>query len=445
MRSNTVKPNDLRTEGGAPAKKINAEQALERSIMSCLLWEDNYYEDGQAIADRIKCLVELNDPKTVAKLALKAKKEMHLRHVPLYMLVCLLQHKKFRGKELGDLVYQLIQRPDEIGELVALYWKDGKKPLPAQFKIGLARAFHRFNEYQFGKYNSQNSEIKLRDVMFLVKPKPKDDIEKILFASIANKTLKSPDTWEVQLSAGKDKGETFKRLMSEGKLGGLAFLRNLRNMIGEGIPNNVLATYAVKCKFDKVLPFRFIAAAKYAPQLEDELQNAMFKSVAEMEKLPGKTVLLVDNSGSMDIKLSTRSELSRFDAASGLAMLLREICDEVVIYSFSDNVKLVPNRRGFALRDAIRTAVQVSGTDTTGALAAANRNDNYDRIIILTDEQSTSRYKLANPKTSGYVINVGTDKNGIGYGAWTHVDGWSEAVVRYIQALEASKSRGKLD
>ena len=43
-------------------------------------------------------------------------------------------------------------------------------------------------------------------------------------------------------------------------------------------------------------------------------------------------------------------------------------------------------------------------------------------------------------RSSGYVINVASYKNGVGYGKWTHIDGWSEAVIEYIRALEHTVS-----
>jgi 60 kDa SS-A/Ro ribonucleoprotein len=106
----------------------------------------------------------------------------------------------------------------------------------------------------------------------------------------------------------------------------------------------------------RVLPFRFLAAARYAPQWEEALERAMLKSVAAAEKLPGKTVVLVDVSGSMTATLSRRSEMQRSDAAYGLAVLLREIGEKVAVYSFSDDLVQIPARRGFALRDAIEAS-----------------------------------------------------------------------------------------
>jgi len=181
-----------------------------------------------------------------------------------------------------------------------------------------------------------------------------------------------------------------------------------------------------------VLPFRFIAAARYAPQWEQVLEQAMFKALASQEKLPGKTVLLVDVSGSMNHPLSRNSEMHRTDAAYGLAVLLREICEQVAIYTFSDKLVQVPARQGFALRDALEHSQSHSGTYLGKSLGELK--ETYDRLIVITDEQAHDT--VPNPKGLGYMINVASFKNGIGYGKWMHIDGWSEAVIGYIRELE---------
>jgi Mg-chelatase subunit ChlD len=181
-----------------------------------------------------------------------------------------------------------------------------------------------------------------------------------------------------------------------------------------------------------VLPFRFIAAARYAPQFESELEQAMFRSLEGQARLPGKTVLLVDVSGSMDAPLSRRGEMRRNDAAYGLAVLLRQIAEQVSIYSFSDHLVRVPSRTGFALRDAINASQAHGGTYLGRAIQELN--EAYDRIIVITDEQSHDA--VPNPKARGYMINVASFKNGVGYGHWMHIDGWSEAVIEYIRAAE---------
>ena len=101
------------------------------------------------------------------------------------------------------------------------------------------------------------------------------------------------------------------------------------------------------------MPFRFVTAASYAPTLEDALEAAMLKGVEDLSPLPGKTGLLVDVSGSMDERIARKSDATRIHAAAGFAILLREKAARVVFATFSNQVAVIPPRRGFALRDAI--------------------------------------------------------------------------------------------
>jgi len=123
---------------------------------------------------------------------------------------------------------------------------------------------------------------------------------------------------------------------------------------------------------------------------------------------------------------------SSTNTAYGLAILLREICEKAIVFTFSDNLVEVPPRRGFALRDALDVSQKHGGTYLGRALEKIR--EKYDRIIVITDEQAHDR--VPGPRADGYVINVASNKNGIGYGAWTHIDGWSEAIVEYIRSLE---------
>ena len=239
---------------------------------------------------------------------------------------------------------------------------------------------------------------------------------------------------EVAFSSGADKRDAWERLLTEQKLGALALLRNLRNMKEAGVDESLVLKAVREMSTARVLPFRFLAAARYAPQWEEALEQAMLKSLASAEKLPGKTIVLVDVSGSMTAPLSRRSEMQRTDAAYGLAVLLREIAEKVAVFSFSNDLVEVPARRGFALRDAIDASQQHGATYLGKAVEKLNEKEKYDRLIVITDEQAHDTVPA--PKGKGYVINVASYKNGVGYGKWTHIDGWSESVIEYIRALE---------
>jgi len=438
MRMNTktrANENVLRTHEGGIARRITPYQELRRSVLSCLLWENGFYESGQEISERIADLVKVVRPFEAANLAIEAREQMKLRHAPLWIVrqMAKLDSHKYM---VAATLERIIQRADELTEFLALYWKDGRCPLSAQVKKGLARAFPKFDAYQLAKYN-RKGQVKLRDVLFLCHAKPRDEQQSKVWASLIDGSLAPPDTWEVALSSGGDKAKTFLRLMEEKKLGGLAFLRNLRNMVDARIPVDVLEDYLRTVNLSNVLPFRFISAAAACPKLETGLESAMFNALKSMDRMAGKTILLIDVSGSMLVPLSSNSVMNRMDSASALGMLLREICDDIQIWTFSEDVVPVPPRRGFALNDAIKKSQLKRGTYLGKAVRKLNAKEEYDRIIVITDEQSHD--PVGNPLEGkrGYMINVGMYKRGVGYGPWVHIDGWSESVVRWIQAMES--------
>jgi len=436
-----------RTHEGAPARNIPAELQLRRSVLACLLWETQFYEDGVEISGSIAELVPKVAVEKVAALAVEAREKMKLRHAPLLLVREMARHKTHRAM-VADTLQRVIQRADELSEFVAIYWKDGRVPLSGQVKKGLAAAFPKFDEYALAKYD-RGGPIKLRDVLFLSHAKPRDEAQAAVWRKLIWGRLATPDTWEVALSAsgersgesgaekGADKREAWQRLLSENKLGALALLRNLRNMREAGVDEELVLQALRSMNATRVLPFRFLAAARYAPQWEEALEFAMLKCVAEQEKLAGKTIVLVDISGSMTAPLSRRSEMLRTDAAYGLAVLLREIGEKVGVYSFSDELVEVPARRGFALRDAIDASQRHNSTQLGKAVESLNQKEKYDRLIVIADEQTHD--SVPGPKGKGYVINVASYKNGVGYGKWTHIDGWSESVVEYIRTLELAQ------
>lgn len=421
------------THGGAVVRPISAEKQLRRSVLASMLFEGTFYEDGQSHADRVKSLVAQVPAEVVGQLMIDARSKYNLRHVPLFLARELAR----LGKLKAEVLTATIQRADEIGEFLAHYWADGKAPLSNQVKKGIAACFNKFNEYQLAKYNRASASVKLRDALFMTHARPKDVEQEALFKRIANDELVTPDTWEVALSTGGNKAETFSRLMKESKLGALAFLRNLRNMAQAGIPESEIRAYGKTVNVDRVLPFRYVAAAKHAPQLEDMLEGMMLRSLEKAEKLPGRTVLLVDVSGSMwHGNVSEKSELSRFDAAAALAMLAREICEEVAVYTFShDAVKVIP-RRGFSLSEQLSNSQQHGGTNAGLAVTKINSLEQYDRIIMFTDEQSHDRVPAPKCKKA-YVLNVASYQNGINNDqVWQTITGFSEATMDYIREVE---------
>ncbi len=431
--------SNVQTHEGAPAAYIDDFAALKRSVLSCFLWENEFYEDGQEIAGRIKALAEKCDPRAVAGLAVCARSVHNLRHVPLLLLEVLSRTGAGVPGLVSGAVQACIQRSDELSEFVALYMAGGRKPLSSGVKKGLAAAFQKFDEYQLAKYDREGA-YRLRDVLFLCHAKPKDKAQQQLWSRLIEGELKVPDTWEVALSGGADKKETFTRLLEDGKLGYLALLRNLRNMEQAGVDSDVVMA-AIKARKGaaRVLPFRYVAAARAAPRYERALDGALLTCISEQPMLRGTTAVLVDVSGSMDTKLSGKSDLTRMDAAATLSSVLH--CEDKIVATFSDRVVVVPPRYGMAGVDAVIKSQNHGGTYLGRAITElVGKYPKMDRLIVITDEQSHDPIPtfMKGDKLRRYLINVASARNGVGYGDdWVHIDGFSEGVIRFIGELEA--------
>ena len=439
MKVNVKK--DVFTHEGGKSVETNAYERLKRTVLACMLFEDNFYEDGVKAVDRIKELCSQVTCFQVLELAMMAAEKYNLRHVPLQLIVEALKHKPKPSPthliNFDTLIYDICKRPDQMTDLLALYWKDGRKPIPHQLKKGLAKAFQRFDRYQLAKYNRPNP-IKLRDILFLTHAKPKDEQQAKDWKDLVDGTLESPDTWEVRLSAGNDKKESFEALLKAGKMGKLAILRNMRNMKETGIDKE-LVQYELNRNMREMLPFQYIAAARECPQWEDIIDNPMVASCALKPKLLGKTFVFVDVSGSMSATISNKSKMMRMDAACAMAILLRETCEKGEMYSFSHNLVAIPPRQGMALRDAIVNSQQHGGTMLGAALSAFQAaNVPYDRIIVITDEQSHDSIPNVKGKKN-YILNIAGYENGIGNkNQWTTITGFSEASIDFIRELENS-------
>lgn len=440
-----------KTHEGAPAARMSKVQALRRSVMSCLLFEGEFYENGRTISERIQELAQDVPVATLADIAIEAREVAKLRHVPLLLLVALA--KRGSGSNLvSETIARVIQRADELTEFVALYWSlnqkraDGRNaPLSSQVKLGLAKAFGKFDAYQIAKYDRAR-EVRLRDVLFLSHVKPANDDRNLLQKKLVEQTLESPDTWEVALSAGGDKKDEFTRLLETGKLGYLALLRNLRNMDQSGVDRSlVIAAIRARKGADRVLPFRYIGAARAAPSFEPALDEALIASIGAMPRLKGRTLVLVDVSHSMNAKLSAKSDLTRMDAAAALAAILP--ADDLRVMTFSNGLIEVPARKGMAGIEIIRRSQPHSGTQLAATMKMVNQRFPHDRLIVITDEQAGGGHimtgdnggRVPDPIVErAYMINVASAKNGVGYGKWLHIDGFSENVLRFLFEIEAA-------
>ena len=289
--------NDLtQNHEGSRAWRMSPEWELYTTVVTTMGTEDKFYEKSDDRVRRIADLVRKVDAEFVAQLAVYTREEMHLRSVPMLLLVELADCH--RGDSLvSRAVSRTVQRADEITELLICYqWRMGKENLhglSSQLRKGLAEAFNHFDEYQFAKYNRTNRKVTLRDALLLVHPKPKDAAQADLFRKILNGNLETPYTWETELSAaGKGKfeseekrdealRETWQQLVRSDRLGYMAMLRNLSNMTNLCIDDESKRMVcrrlsdATAVRNSKQLPFRFLAA--YLQLLNDVVPQPVQK------------------------------------------------------------------------------------------------------------------------------------------------------------------------
>lgn len=436
------------------------EQELRRTLMSCMLFSGTHYESGKSIVDRLSELVKMNRPHVVEELAREAKFKMNIRSAPLMLAVEIAKHHP--TYPLAQLICDLVERPDDITKVLTYYARNerGDKKLHKfdhQIRKGLGKAFNKFSAYQLDKYKvgskfeGSEARVTLVDALRVVHPKPKDEAQSEFFRQLRRDELPSAGTWEQQLSAGADKKETFTSLLQEGKLGYTALLKNLRNMVEFGVDRKLVADAIVSgAPHCRELPFRFIAAAKQAPQFATALNEALMMTVrraGEDWTLKGGTAILVDVSGSMSNPLSQKSEMRRYEAACALALLLQSVVkDSIFLFSFSDNLVQLEGRLTGGIEAAVRGFWNSQANRSTNLSSATStaihhlRDEPVKRMIIITDEQETNNKEPpACPYDHGYILNVAGDKRGVGYDTWTHIHGFSDQVVRYIYELESQQ------
>ena len=476
---------------GAKAYAMTPELELYTAVVTASLSDTNYEKQDERV-DRICRLIGKVSPEFVARLAVYTRTVMNLRSVPLLLLVELA--KVHNGDDLvARAVEKTVLRADEIMELLMCYqWRnpsdDPRKKLgklSRQIQNGLQRAFNRFDEYQFAKYDRDNLEVKLRDALFLVHPKAKDENQQALFDKIVNRSLETPYTWETELSAlgqqhfesDEQKKDSFRdkweELIDSRKLGYTAMMRNLRNMLQSSVSLPQMLDVARRLSDaesvakSKQLPFRYLSAYREiegieslnAMMLMNALEDAVKCSAANIEGFDENTRVLLasDVSGSMWKTVSPKSTVRNFDIGLLLSMLFRSRCKQVVSGIFGDDWRVV-NMPSDNILMATRQLEKLNnsvGFSTNGYKVVnwlMEKNMVMDKVMMFTDmqmwdstasnqdiEKSWRQYKKMAPDAKMYLFDL------TGYGQLPIrqmendvylIAGWSDRVFDVLSAID---------
>lgn len=445
--------NENREHNVRAPRQMSVYEKAQRTLMTAMLGEDTFYEEGKSIMDRLESYIPNLTKDECKRLLVESKDYAKLRHAPAFLAVKMLKN----GYAEPEDFEKVSDRPDLMADIIGMYWKDktNKKSIPRVMQKGLQNSFKKFDEYQLGKYKMNGKDITLRDVIRLLHTVPENEEQSALWKRAVDGTLATPDTWEVALSSTKDKNKAWTRLLSEktekggNKLGSLALIRNIRNMEDAGVDKKLILENIENASFKRILPFQIVAAYRNTRniQIQAALEKKLYESFDSYDKLSGVTLMMVDVSGSMNGTLS-RGDMRCVDVAATLASLIREICETPLIFTFNDRPHAVKKAQGFDLINTIANSV----TGCTEVVRSTNEcidaihdaTGKYpDRVIVITDEQDnghkTNMLKNLGKGSHGYLVNVAPYKESevrFNENSWSSISGWSDNIPKFIYAYE---------
>lgn len=430
---------------GSPGFARTAKGELFLLAVNNMVGQAKFHESAQASDNRFNTLVRavaVGDPAWMLGFTGWLRGEANMRTASLLAsaetVVAFLEAGILGGRQVIDAA---LKRPDEPGELLAYWTSTYGRSLPKPVKRGVADAAMRhFNQKNALKYDTASHAWRFADVLELVHPKAatpaQGDLYKYLLdlrhapdhsepveipASLgmlrANKQLrarvkagepalllnpenllKAAMTWEDVLSLGGqyglDKAKLWESIIPS--MGAMALVRNLRNMDQAGVSDAVAAqAIAVITDEDNIrrshmFPLRMLSAYRAAPSLRwgYALETAMRHSLGNVPALAGRTLVLVDRSGSMFYsKLSERSELTCADGAALFGAALAVRCDAADLVQFGSSYSTVPFDKAESVLRIMSKFGSLGGTDTPAAVQGSFRPGVHNRVVIVTDEQ----------------------------------------------------------
>ncbi len=417
------------------------------SLLNTSKLENQYYRNESDTMKELKTLIDTcgkEDPYFVAQCIVYSRcigeGMRSINHLAAVYLAPYMSGKDwtrrfFSGWDKKNQKGGTVFRPDDMSEMVACFTALNGKSITNAMKKGFASTLEKLDTYSLLKYKSS-----ILDIFNLVHPNQKNSKATVeyegkvvpTFEAIVKGYNVSADTWEVaQSEAGQivakavkegklseekakevlteAKAENWKGLLTENKLGILAAVRNIRNILTNN-PDQItveklcsLLSDEVAIRNGKVMPYQLDLAnevliaefndsnsRKVSQALLDGYQKAI-PNLAEL--LTGNNLVMIDMSGSMgvpvaDPKRKTRYQSTCMSKASLIGMTIAKAVNADVI-RFGSNAEYVSynsNSDVFGLAKSIQKGM--GGTSLSSAWNEAQRSGRkYDRVFILSDNE----------------------------------------------------------
>lgn len=487
---------------GAVAFDLKPQERLIEQVLGSFWDEKLFYTKGEKITSQILQDIQTvakTDPKFILQLAAYARNELYLRTAPQVLLVEAANIDSCKPF-IREYTPKIVKRADELSEVVAyqLGKNNGKHAFPNALKVGLARAFQNFDEYQLNKYDSNKATVSIGDVVKLVHPQfagnesyrkalynylTKDEVSPELTKIYALKQLLAKDsidaeaedlikasaiTWESLISKFGSTQENWTRVHPN--MGYMALLRNLRNFEEKGVDLSPVLdriTDEKEIKRSKQLPFRFFSAYKQVTnqKVQRAIGQAFEKSITNVT-LNGVTAVFIDLSGSMGSALSDKSSVTYKDVSSILGAIATKKADESVVIGFGNTAQIIKLNPDDTMISNIEKIQNTNVGMSTNAWLAFDElgTRKVDRILLLSDMQC---YQSGNTNPGfGWAYNGATPQHvsdkwkayhAKNKNAWLYsfdlsaygtkqtdsrtnnvvqLNGWSDKVLDYINIVE---------
>lgn len=410
---------------GGEAFVVDDRFALASLVLTSFV-QDQFYRSATGAMDETRRLIAaLPDKRFAAQTALYARDRFGLRSISHVVAVEIARHVKGEPwtKSFFD---RLVVRVDDVTETLALYLATYGRPIPNSLKKGLGAALARFDAYQLAKYRAEGKAVSLVDAVNLLHPPHTDAL-----AALVNGTLAPADTWETRLSAAgqveteadgdradavaEAKAEAWAELVRTGRIGAFALLRNLRNIAAQApeVLDEALALLVDerRIRSSRILPFRYATAMEEIGKTGDgrsravreALAKALDLSVANVPELPGRTLVVLDDSGSM------MGRPIRIASLFAAVLAKRSGAD---LMRFSDDAAYVPYLAAeptATLMQRLADGARMGGTNFHAPLVLATRTGAaYDRIVFLSDMQGWIGHNAPTATLAAYEKATGT-------------------------------------
>ena len=440
-----------RTYEGAPGWAREAKSELFLLAVANMVGEGSFYERAGDRDERFAALVRslaVADPEWTARLVGWLRSGALLRSASVVAAAEFVAGRLDAGAVGGPIginrsvIASALQRADEPGELLGYWLATRGRAVPKPVKRGVADAVVRlYKERSLLKWDSPERPVRFGDVLDLTHPAPSAPGQGELFRYAIDRrhgradavpaglpvltaraalmalpvaerraVLAAPErlaaagmTWESLAGWLQGPLDAAAWMAVIPSMGYMALLRNLRNFDEAGVPDHVAEQVAVRLAdpaqvaASRQLPMRFLSAYRAAPSLRwaFALEQALQHSLSAVPALAGRTLVLVDRSGSMLGPVSGRSQLSRADAAAvfGAALAVRAARADLV--QFGTGSAPVAFRRGEAVLRVVERFGDLGGTQTAEAVRRHYRG--HDRVVIVTDEQAAFDWRGSDP------------------------------------------------